>query len=137
MGILSKGRAIIGKTGVSFGGMYLLGAGVKIPNKKWFQTMGWAGKENTRKLQILYLNCTIVTTYFVINLIMNWDSLLYKSQFQFVNSAELYYTKKGFAAVFHITNNFLMPTVYIGYDSFALTLTLVSSFLFSVALLSN
>jgi NADH:ubiquinone oxidoreductase subunit 3 (subunit A) len=88
-----------------------------------------------RGLQLVYLNCNIASSYFIINLITNWDGLLYKSQFQFANNT-LLYTTKG-AIILHITNNLNLPTVYVGYDSFALLLTLVTSILFTLAVLSN
>ena len=90
---------------------------------------------NKRKVQLLYLNFTIITTFYVLNLVANWDAFLYKSQFQFSNTTQLTTTKGPI--ILQITNDFILPTIQSGYDTFSLLLSLVTSILFTIAILSN
>jgi hypothetical protein len=83
-----------------------------------------------RGIFLFYLNLNIFLTLRVFILIVNWDHFLYNSKFQFASIG----LNQSFLQISSTPN---LPNVWLGLDFFNLYLILLTSLIFSIAILAN
>jgi hypothetical protein len=79
---------------------------------------------------LIYLNLNICLSFAIFKLLLNWDQFLFNSKFQFTTAGLSH-------SLIQISITQELPNIWFGLDFFNLYLILLTTLLFSIAILSN